>query len=189
MKNENLGFCQNSYGCIFSHFVSLFPCFNLPSEGFLISAIKSQNCQWNQQCLEFVPNLYCSLTIKGTKLVKELTPAHKINKQIGLHIWASILQAVQACFKYAMLGTLSRPKNRSTDRQAVQQTDQLTDRQTFRWRFHWQTDQQTVPQTNRQTDWQNDQQTDRQTNRIKTNSLLVCISVHLSVCLSVNWSI
>ena len=111
MKNENWGFCQNSYGCIFNHFVSLFPCFKLLSEGLLISAIKSQNCQWNQQCLEFVPNLYCSLTIKGTKLVKELTPAHKLNKQIGLHIWASILQAVQACFKYAMVWTITCGKH------------------------------------------------------------------------------
>ena len=31
-----------------------------------------------------------------------MTPAHKINEQIGPRMRASILQAVQACFKYAM---------------------------------------------------------------------------------------
>ena len=37
------------------------------------------------------------------KLARVLKPAHKINKQIGPHMRASILQAVQACFKYAMV--------------------------------------------------------------------------------------
>ena len=36
------------------------------------------------------------------KLARVLKPAHKINKQIGPRMRASILQAVQACFKYAM---------------------------------------------------------------------------------------
>ena len=37
------------------------------------------------------------------KLARVLKPAHKINKQIGPRMRASILQAVQACFKYAMI--------------------------------------------------------------------------------------
>ena len=31
-----------------------------------------------------------------------MIPAHKINEQIGPRMRASILKAVQACFKYAM---------------------------------------------------------------------------------------